>query len=70
LENIEEIVKLMIDSTNNNPYKGKLTKIENIEAAIELAKLSKDFADKGYSDEAMNISSKDWQKIIEVLKEK
>jgi len=57
----------MIKSSNYNPYKGKLSKEENIVAAIELAKLCKEFADKGQTDEAMNIDSNQWNEVIQKL---
>lgn len=62
--NTDQIVKLMIKSSGNNPYKGDLSKEENIIAAIQLANLCKEFADKGQSDEAMNIPSSQWAKVI------
>jgi hypothetical protein len=34
---------------------------------IELAKLCKDFADKGHTDEAMNLDSNHWQQTIDKL---
>ena len=43
----EKIVKLMLKSTEHNPYTGMLSKKDNLTAAIDLAKLCKDFADKG-----------------------
>ena len=55
-------------SSNYNPYGGKLSKEDNIIAAIELAELCKDFADKGLKDEAMNIGSRQWFEVINKLK--
>jgi hypothetical protein len=60
----KEIVKLMLKSSDHNPYTGKLTKKDNLIAAIDLAKLCKDFADKGQMDEAMNIDSEQWDAVI------
>lgn len=54
-------------SSDHNPYTGKLSKKDNILAAIELAKLCKNFADKGQMDEAMNIESKQWVVVISEL---
>ena len=51
-------------SPDHNPYTGKLSKKENILAAIELAKLCKNFADTGQTDEAMNIESSQWVEVI------
>ena len=62
--NKEEIVELMMKSTNHNPYTGMLSKKDNLTAAIDLAKLCKDFADKGQTDEAMGISSEQWEEVI------
>jgi predicted DNA-binding protein (MmcQ/YjbR family) len=64
---ILEIVDLMIKSSDHNPYTGILSTKYNLKNAIELAKLCKDFADKGYSDEAMHINSKEWVTVIDDL---
>jgi hypothetical protein len=64
----EEIVKLMLKSSNGNPYTGLLSKKDNLAAAIDLAKLCKEFADKGQMDEAMNIPSEQWEEVIDELK--
>jgi len=66
--NKEEIVKLMLKSSNHNPYTGMLSKKDNLTAAIDLAKLCKDFADKGQTDEAMNVPSEQWEEVINELK--
>jgi hypothetical protein len=58
-----KLVNLMMRSSDNNPYSGKLSKRENILAAIELAKLCKNFADTGQTDEAMNIESSQWVEV-------
>ena len=57
-------------SSDNNPYTGKLSKRENTLAAIELAKLAKNFADTGQTDEAMNIESSQWIEVIGILEGK
>jgi hypothetical protein len=44
-----------------------LSKKDNLIAAIDLAKLCKDFADKGQTDEAMNIPSEQWVVVISEL---
>lgn len=67
---INEIINLVIDSTDVNPYSGKLSAKDNLIAAIDLAKLYKDFADKGQNDEAMNIPSSKWVIIIDILNDK
>ena len=63
----KEIVELMLKSSDHNPYTGMLSKKDNLIAAIDLAKLCKDFADKGQTDEAMNIPSKKWLVVISEL---
>lgn len=63
-----KIVNLMMKSSDHNPYTGKLSKSENIVAAIQLAELCKDFADNGQMDEAMNIESSQWIEVISKLK--
>jgi len=62
-----KIVNLMMRSSDTNPYSGKLSKKDNVLAAIELAKLCKDFADKGQTDEAMDIKSSQWIEVISRL---
>ena len=51
-------------SSDHNPYRGKLSKKDNILAAIELAKLCKNFTYTGQTDEAMNIESDQWVELI------
>lgn len=63
----QEIVELMLKSSDHNPYTGILSKKDNLVAAIDLAKLCKDFADKGQTDEAMNIPSEQWIVVISEL---
>ena len=63
----KEIVELMLKSSDHNPYTGQLSKKDNLIAAIELAKLFKDFADNGQTDEAMNIPSEQWVVVISEL---
>ena len=67
MENLQ-VIKLMLNSSDNNPYKGKLSKKDNYIAAIDLAKLCKDYADRGQMDEAMNIGSEQWVEVIAELK--
>ena len=57
-------------SSDTNPYSGKLSKKDNVLAAIELAKLAKDFADTGQMDEAMDIESSQWIEVIGKLEGK
>jgi mitochondrial fission protein ELM1 len=57
----------MLKSSNHNPYTGMLSKNDNVVAAIDLARLCKQFADNGQSDEAMNLDSQHWQTTIEKL---
>jgi len=60
----------MMRSSDTNPYSGKLSKKDNVLAAIELAKLAKEFADTGQMDEAMNIESSQWIEVIGKLEGK
>jgi len=62
-----KLVNLMMRSSDNNPYSGKLSKKDNVLAAIELAKLAKDFADKGQTAEAMDVPSSQWIEVISKL---
>lgn len=57
-------------SSDHNPYSGKLTEKQNVLGAIELAKLAKDFADKGMTDEAMDVPSSQWIEVIGKLEGK
>jgi len=63
----EEIVDLMLKSSDNNPYSGKLSRKDNYIAAIELAELCREFAKNGQSDEAMDIPVEDWDVVIKLL---
>jgi hypothetical protein len=62
-----ELVNLMMRSSSTNPYSGKLSKKDNVLSAIELAKLFKNFADRGQTDEAMDIQSLQWEEVISIL---
>lgn len=64
---LRKTVNLMLKSSNHNPYTGMLSKKDNFIAAIDLAKLCKDFADKGQAVEAMNLDSNHWQQTIDKL---
>lgn len=57
-------------SSDHNPYTGKLSESDNILVAIELAKKFKEFADEGYTDEAMDIPSIQWVEVIDKLEHK
>lgn len=63
------LVKLMLKSSDNNPYTGKLSLSANIFAAIQLAELCKTFSLVGQQDEAMYVSSNQWEEVIDRLKE-
>ena len=63
----KDIVELVLKSSDYNPYTGILSKKDNLIAAIDLAKLFKDFADRGQTDEAMNIPSEQWVETISEL---
>jgi hypothetical protein len=65
-----KLVNLMMRSSDTNPYSGKLSNKDNVLAAIELAKLFKEFADKGQTDEAMDIESGQWIEVISKLESK
>jgi hypothetical protein len=64
---IQLTVDLVLKSSDHNPYTGMLSKEEHMIAAVALAKLAKDFADKGMKDEAMNLDSEHWSKVISQL---
>ena len=66
----EEIVDLMLKSSDYNPYTGKLSTKDNYIAAIELAQLCREFAENGETDAAMNNPVEDWNEVIEILKTK
>jgi hypothetical protein len=64
-----KLVNLMMRSSDNNPHSGKLSKKDNVLAAIELGKLFKNFADTGQTDEAMNVESSQWVEVIGKLEQ-
>lgn len=64
---IKKMIKLMLSSTNECPYRGKLEKHTNVVEAINLSELCKEFADDGYLDEAMGEPSEVWVKVINEL---
>jgi len=64
---LKKTVNLMLKSSNYNPYTGMLSNKNNFIAAIDLAKLCKEFANNGQSDEAMNLDSNHWQLTINEL---
>ena len=66
----KKLVNLMMRSSDTNPYSGKLSKKDNVLAAIEVAKLAKGFADKGQTAEALNIPSSQWIEVIDKLETK
>lgn len=68
--NKEEIVGLMLKSSDDNPYTGKLSKEDNYSEAIFLAELCREFAKNGETDEAMNIPVEDWDDVIKLLNQK
>jgi hypothetical protein len=63
----QEVVKLMLKSSDSHPHTGKLSTRDNIEAAIDLSYLCQDFASKGMMDEAMNIPVEQWDDVIDTL---
>jgi hypothetical protein len=65
-----KLVNLMMKSSDTNPYSGELSKKNNILAAMELAKLLKEFADSGQTSEAMDIDSSQWMEVIYKLDQK
>jgi hypothetical protein len=66
---IRKTVNLMMRSSDHNPYSGKLSKEDNKIAAIQLAELCLDFAEKGHSDEAMDLDANHWEQVITKLKQ-
>lgn len=64
-----ELIDLVMKSSNTCPYRGELSEKETILGAIELAKLSKSFADKGQTGEAMDVPSEQWVEVIGKLEE-
>ena len=68
-EEIASDVKLLMDLTDSNPYKGKLSEEDNLFHALELVDLLIRFAKDGQSDEAMHKSHEHWQKVKQALNE-
>ena len=65
-----KLVNLMMRTTDTHPYGGKLSKKDNVLTAIALAKLVKEFADKGQTAEAMDVPSSQWVEVIAKLESK
>jgi hypothetical protein len=65
---VEETMELVLKSSNHNPYSGRLSKLANYTAAIELSDLCKHFAKKGQIEEAMNLDAAHWDEVIGRLK--
>jgi len=70
MTNIEDIIDLILQSTNSNPYGGPLSYKEHLANAIDLARLCLEFADNGHFEEAMNIESNIWLLVIADLENK
>jgi len=64
---LTETVNLVLESSDTNPYSGKLSKKNHYISAIELAKLFLDFAENGHTDEAMNLDVDHWNTVISRL---
>ena len=64
---LRKTVNLLLRSTNNNPYGGVLSIFDNYAAAIELAKLFREFAEAGQMNEAMDLGVEHWNKAIAKL---
>jgi len=65
-----KLTNLVLRCSNHNPYTGKLSKKDNLIGAIELATLLKKFSDDGQHQEAMNIESSEWSKVLQKLETK
>jgi len=63
----KKMMKSLLESSKYNPYIGKLSREDNLICAIQIAKLLKDFADNGNTDESMNISSEQYSLVISEL---
>jgi hypothetical protein len=64
---LKDIVDLMINSSGQHPYSGKLSHKENMSSATELARLFRKFASDGHTDEAMGIPVTQWDEVIAEL---
>jgi hypothetical protein len=64
---LTKTVNLLLRCTNSNPYGGMLSIIDNYTAAIDLAKLFREFAEGGQVEEAMNLNVEHWNKAINKL---
>lgn len=67
---IRKSVNHMLKSSDSHPYFGKLKESDALEAAIQLANLCLEFAEKGQMDEAMNLDTDHWKQVIEELQKK
>ena len=65
---LTKTINLLLRCTNSNPYGGMLSIVDNYKPAVELANLFRDFAERGQTDEAMNLDVSHWDKVINRLK--
>jgi hypothetical protein len=63
----QDMANLMLKVCDNNPYKGKLSKKDNLLASIDLANLALKFAKDGQVGEAMNFTENQWIEVIKIL---
>ena len=67
---IRKTVNLVMRCSSVCPYRGKLSDEVALAEAVELAKLCLDFAEKGMTDEAMDLDSEHWKEVIVKLENK
>lgn len=65
---IRKTVNLLMRISKTHPYLGELSKENQVASAVATAELFKEFAEQGYTDEAMNLPVEHWDKVIEQLK--
>jgi hypothetical protein len=64
---LTKTINLLLRCSADCPYSGKLENRHKYIAAVELAKLFRDFAERGCTEEAMHLDVPHWDKAIKRL---
>jgi len=58
---------LLMKISKTHPYRGELSKEDQLIAAISTAKLFREFAGNGQTNEAMDLPVEHWDEVIKLL---
>jgi hypothetical protein len=67
---LRKTVNLLLRISKTHPYLGELSKEQQYESAIAPARLFKEFAEQGHTNEAMDLPVEHWNQVIEKLNTK